>query len=144
MEPAKETASPPVGGEHAATPESLDVISRDQIDIAVRTLAEAAAPERIVLFGSHARGDARDDSDLDLLVIEREVPDPVGEMVRLRRLLRPLRIPVDVLVFSCADVDRLRDQPGSVLYRALREGIVVHGGPRAARSAAGGGSPESP
>lgn len=103
------------------------MISHDQIDVAVRTLAAAAMPERIVLFGSYARGDAGEDSDLDLLVIETDVADQAGEMVRLRRLLRPMRIPVDVLVVSRADVDRLGDQPGSVLYWALREGKVVHG-----------------
>ena len=102
------------------------MISPDQIDAAVRRLAEAAAPERIVLFGSYARGDARDDSDLDLLVIEHDLPDQAGEMIRLRRVLRPLRIPVDVLVFSRSDVERLGDQPGSVLYWVLREGKIVH------------------
>jgi len=48
-------------------------------------------------------------------------------MVRLRHLLRPLRIPVGLLVFSRADVDRWRDQPGSALFWALREGKVVYG-----------------
>jgi hypothetical protein len=47
-------------------------------------------------------------------------------MVRLRRLLRPLRIPVDVLVFSSEEVARWGDQPGSALYWALREGKAVH------------------
>jgi predicted nucleotidyltransferase len=103
------------------------MISAEQIDAAIRTLAAAAQPERIVLFGSYARDEARDDSDLDLLVIERQVEDRAREMVRLRRLLRPLRIPVDVLVFSAEDVARWGDQPGSALYWALREGKVVHG-----------------
>jgi len=103
------------------------VISADQIDIAIRTLAKAAGPARIVLFGSYARGDANDDSDLDLLVIERGVVDTASEMVRLRRALRPLRIPVDVLVASDDDVARLGAQPGSVVYWALREGRAVHG-----------------
>jgi predicted nucleotidyltransferase len=103
------------------------MISAEQIDAAIRTLAAAAQPERIVLFGSYARDEARDDSDLDLLVIERQVEDRAREMVRLRRMLRPLRIPVDVLVFSAEDVARWGDQPGSVLYWALREGKVVHG-----------------
>ena len=103
------------------------MISPAQIDAAIHTLAAAAQPERIVLFGSYARGEAREDSDLDLLVIERQVEDRAREMVRLRRLLRPLRIPVDVLVFSLADVARWGDQPGSALYWALREGKVVHG-----------------
>lgn len=98
-----------------------------QIDQAVERLVEAAQPSRILLFGSYARGDADDDSDLDLLVIEDDVADRAAQMVRLRRALRPLRIAVDVLVHSRADVERFSHQPGSILYWALREGRVLHG-----------------
>lgn len=103
------------------------MIDESTIRVAVRTLAQAADPQRIILFGSHARGQARDDSDLDLLVIESDVEDRSHEMVRLRRLLRPLRIPVDILVFSADEVERWGDQPGTALYWALREGRVVYG-----------------
>jgi predicted nucleotidyltransferase len=103
------------------------MVTHEQIDAAVRLLAEAAPPARIILFGSHARGDAREDSDVDLLVIEPQVEDRAREMVRLRRLLRPLRIPVDILVYSVDEVARWGGQPGSALFWALREGTVVHG-----------------
>lgn len=103
------------------------MISEPQIAAAVDRLAQAAQPERILLFGSHARGEAGEESDLDLLVIETEVPDRAAEMVRLRRLLRPLRIPVDILVYSRAEVERWGNQPGSALFWALREGKVVYG-----------------
>lgn len=103
------------------------MIQASQIQAAVRTLAEVAQPERIVLFGSYARGDAREDSDLDLLVIESEVADRARQMVRLRRLLRPLRLPVDLVVFSSADVARWGKEPGGVLYWALREGKTLYG-----------------
>jgi predicted nucleotidyltransferase len=103
------------------------MIPDSSIKAAVEMLAKAARPERIILFGSHARGDAHEDSDVDLMVIESKVDDRAAEMVRLRRLLRPLRIPVDVLVFSSDDVSRWGDQPGTVLYWALREGRVVYG-----------------
>ena len=80
-----------------------------------------------MLFGSHARGDFRDDSDLDLLVIESSVADRADEMMRLRRVLRPLRIPVDVLVATVDEVARYRHQPGHVLYWAMKEGRRVYG-----------------
>jgi len=102
-------------------------ISEQTIDRAIRALADGAHPQKILLFGSYARGDATADSDLDLLVIEDEVTDRAREMVRLRRLLRPLRIPVDVLVYSSDEVERWGAQPGSALYWALREGKVVYG-----------------
>lgn len=102
-------------------------ISDRAVNAAIRALAEGAHPQKIVQFGSYARGDATADSDLDLLVIEDEVPDRAREMVRLRRLLRPLRIPADVLVYSANEVKRWGAQPGSALYWALREGKVVYG-----------------
>jgi predicted nucleotidyltransferase len=100
---------------------------RPDIESAVKLLAEAAQPEQIILFGSHARGDADAGSDIDLLVIESEVADRAGEMVRLRRLLRPLGVPFDVLVYSRDEVERWGRQPGSALYWALKEGMVVYG-----------------
>ncbi|MDD3519155.1 MAG: nucleotidyltransferase domain-containing protein [Chromatiales bacterium] len=84
-------------------------------------------PRAHILFGSHARSEARQDSDMDFLVIKSTVEDRARKMVRLRRALRPLRIPVDVLVYSTDEVARWGDQPGSALYWALREGRIVYG-----------------
>lgn len=103
------------------------MIGREKIDAAVTALVEAAHPERVILFGSYARGEAREDSDVDLLVIEREVTDKAKEMVRLRRVLRPLRIPVDVLVASIAEVEEIGHLPGTPIYWALRHGQALHG-----------------
>lgn len=93
---------------------------------AVSTLVEAAKPSRIILFGSYARGDARADSDIDLLVVEPEVVSKRAEMVRLRRLLRPLRIPVDVLVVSEAEFNDWAHLAGTVLHQACTEGKLLH------------------
>lgn len=103
------------------------MVTQEQIEAAARLLADGARAAQVVLFGSYARGDAREDSDVDFLVIEPVVEDRAREMVRLRRLLRPLRIPVDVLVYSAEEVNRWGHQPGSALYWALREGKLMHG-----------------
>ena len=79
-----------------------------------------------MLFGSHANGTADEGSDFDYLVIEPEVQNRAREMVRLRRALRSLPVPVDVLVYSRAEVERWRHEPGTALYWAMREGKVVH------------------
>ena len=102
------------------------MISDDQIREAVAILVREAQPERVILFGSYARGDATPGSDLDLLVVEKEVRRQQAEMARPRRALSPLRIPVDVLLTDLARLSSSwADFPGSYLYDALREGEVL-------------------
>lgn len=104
------------------------MIDTNTLNSAIQALAQAAPQAaQIVLFGSHARGDANEDSDLDFLVIEDVVENRAREMVRLRRALRPLRLPADVLVYSRDEVNRWGGQPGTALYWALHEGRIVHG-----------------
>jgi predicted nucleotidyltransferase len=88
-----------------------------------RRLLEAAPPNtRVILFGSHARGEANDHSDLDFLVIEPSVEDWAHESVRLGRTLRGLLVPADVIVVSEESVREWRDVYGTVIHSALSEG----------------------
>ena len=102
------------------------MISEEHIQEAVRLLKEAASPVKIILFGSYARGDISEDSDLDFLVVEKELKARRMEMVRLSDVLRPLRIPVDVLVASEKIFNEWADTPGTVLYEAAKEGKVLY------------------
>lgn len=90
-------------------------------------LLGAAAPggTRIILFGSHARGDAEPGSDLDLLVIEPRVEDRVRESVRLRDALDELRMPIDVIVVDEGRVEEWGGVPGTMLHAALSEGRLL-------------------
>ncbi len=102
------------------------VLTADAIDEAGRELAAAAAaPAQVFLFGSHARGDAHEGSDVDFLVVEQRRAAVCGEWVRLRDALPPLGVPVDVIVMSDDLVRRRRDVPGSLVYTAMREGRLV-------------------
>lgn len=87
-----------------------------------RLLRAAPQGARVILFGSHARGEAGPDSDLDFLVIEPEVDDAAHESARLRRSLRGMFFPADVIVVSEESVREWRDVHGTVINAALGEG----------------------
>jgi predicted nucleotidyltransferase len=101
------------------------VIAPELIDEAARRIVAAAPGARVILFGSQARGEAGPDSDVDLLVVEPHVGDRLGEIVRLQRVLAPLRLPADVVVVSEAHVQEWGDVRNTMLHDALREGRVL-------------------
>ena len=106
------------------------MIDQAAIAKAVELLLEAAPGGKVILFGSHAREDADESSDVDFLVIEPEVRDRFQEMLRLREILRPLRIPVDVLVASRRHFEYWADTPGTIYYEAAVEGKLFETLPR--------------
>ena len=100
--------------------------THELIELAGRRLADAAqSPARVVLFGSGARGELTRDSDLDFLVIEREVDDRVAEAVRLRDAVGRIGRPVDVIVMDEDLAARRGKVRGTMVHHALREGRVV-------------------
>ena len=87
-------------------------------------------PQKIVLFGSYARGDARPGSDLDFLVIE---DGPFGpgraredEMARLWDILFDYEVPLDFLVYSPSEVEKWQSSPNHVVAHALKDGRVLY------------------
>src|SRR5919106_4706273 len=91
----------------------------------VEAIVREVAPERIYLFGSRARGDARQDSDVDLLII---VSEPFGpehsrfqEINRIYRALSSFRIPNDVLLYSSDEFAKWSQSLNHVVGRCFRE-----------------------
>ena len=97
----------------------------ERIEEAARRIRAAAPGAQVILFGSRARGEARADSDVDLLVVEATVEDSSREEVRLRRALRGLGLFADIVVVTAAQASRLRDEPSSIVGVAFTEGRVL-------------------
>jgi len=79
----------------------------------------------VILFGSRARGDATATSDVDFLVVQREVGDRFEESVRLTQVVADLRVAADVVVVSEDQVEEWGAVPGTMIYDALAEGRVL-------------------
>ena len=93
----------------------------------VRLLVERFRPDRVVLFGSVARGDDGRDSDIDLLVVLPELHVRHHDAaVAMLRALRDLPVPVDVVVTDQAALQERAATPG-VVRVACREGVPVYG-----------------
>ena len=102
------------------------MLSEQTIRDTVERVVTAARPSKIILFGSLARDDPDEGSDLDLLVIEPELADRYAEMIRLRDAIGPIGAGVDVLVYSEQEAERRGQVPGTVVYWALKEGRVLY------------------
>jgi uncharacterized protein len=93
----------------------------------VRRVVEAAQPEKIVLFGSAARGEMGPDSDIDLLVIKGGKFNRWRLTTAIYRHLRGKGAPVDVVLVTPEEVARYGDSPYLVIRSALSGGKVVYG-----------------
>ena len=96
----------------------------------VETIVEVASPERIVLFGSRAKGTAREQSDYDFLVIDAK---PFNKQHSRRktagkiwRALASFRVPTDILIYHTDEVEKWQRSQNHVVFHALNEGKVVY------------------
>ena len=102
-------------------------VIRDWIPDVVADVVRVFNPAQIIVFGSVARGEARFESDLDLLVLLDEL-DPRQRRVMMGRIRRAIDapIPIDVLVAGLNEYESRRDVNGSPYYWPAREGRVVY------------------
>jgi uncharacterized protein len=102
------------------------MVTAEQLDDIVGRIVDRFAPEKIVLFGSQARGDARDDSDVDLLVVA-ETDLPLRERYPLvRALLADFPAAFDVFWKTPEEYRRWRNVVNHVVYFAEKYGKVVY------------------
>ena len=97
-----------------------------QIDRIVARIVKRFHPEKIILFGSQARGDAGPDSDVDLLVVMDFEGSKLDKMVELQGASDGSALPVDILVTTPRDFAWRKDVVGTIEWPAAREGKVLH------------------
>lgn len=93
----------------------------------VHRVVEAAHPERIILFGSAARGEMGPHSDLDILVVKKGVKGRATTFA-IYKALRGITTGIDVIVVTPSDLRKHGDSPSLIFHPALREGKVVYDG----------------
>jgi predicted nucleotidyltransferase len=98
-----------------------------QIDEVVGRIVSGYAPERVILFGSYARGTARDDSDVDLLLVKQTSTPRIKRSAEVLKHIRGMTIPVDVVVYTRDELREWANVGTSFAATVLREGRVLYG-----------------
>lgn len=94
----------------------------------IRRILSVSQPDRIILFGSAATGGMHRDSDIDLLVLERQTQNARRESVRIGDALRGLGYAFDVMVMDTERFEETKGLIGGIAYPANRSGIVIYDG----------------
>lgn len=92
----------------------------------VQRLVRALHPEKIVLFGSYARGNATPDSDVDLLIVMETADPPVERYLAVSRLLRPRPFPVDILVKTPEEIRRALAEGDFFIREIMEQGQILY------------------
>lgn len=101
-------------------------VDSDLMNEIVRRIVVTARPEKVILFGSRARGDARPDSDIDLLVVANDPQPRSLRACALYGALSDILIPMDILVYRPEEIEEWRNVPQAFVTTAVREGDVLY------------------
>ena len=96
------------------------------MDEIVRRIVETISPQKVILFGSQSRGDARPESDLDLLVIADSTQPRYRRSAPLYGVLSDILVPMDILVYSPEEVKEWSQVRQAFVTTAIREGKVLY------------------
>jgi len=100
-------------------------LSQKTLDDIVRRVVDVTKPDRIILFGSAARGEMNRHSDVDLLVV-KDAPDLRQLTAKVYRRLYGVGVAVDIVMVTPQDVERYKDSHAQIIKPALRQGTVMY------------------
>lgn len=104
----------------------IDYKNNEHIATMTDRIVRSFRPEQIILFGSHARGEAHPHSDVNLLLVFSECADKRKAAIEIRRVLKDMPVPKDIIVSTPEELERKRDWISSVLRYAQQEGRILY------------------
>ncbi len=107
----------------------IPTLTPSLIDRMVKRIVKKFHPEQVILFGSHARGEAGPDSDVDLLIVMNFEGTAFDQAVEIRLALHDFRIPKDVMVTTPENFAWRKEVVGTIEWPAAREGKVLYAHP---------------
>ena len=96
------------------------------IDKLINSILQVLTPDQIILFGSQARGDARVDSDYDLLIIKKDVDNILRAEQAIYRKLIGIKVNADIIVRTPELIEENKNIAGSLVKNALKDGVLVY------------------
>lgn len=100
--------------------------SESALQLAIDRIATRFHPDKIILFGSWARGQGGPDSDADLLVVMAVDGSKRQQAIQIDLALEGIPIPIDLIVATPEEVEKHRDAMGTIIREAVREGKVLY------------------
>jgi predicted nucleotidyltransferase len=96
------------------------------LKVVVEKIRSHFNPEKIILFGSYAYGHPTVDSDIDLMIVMRTDEKPHKRAVPIRKVLKGIGIPKDIIVKTPEEFERFKDIIGTIIYPAAHKGKVLY------------------
>jgi len=100
--------------------------AQDIITEMVQRIVDGFGPQKVILFGSHARGLAGPDSDVDLLVVMAVDGSKRHQRVAIRSALNSMGLAKDIIVATPDEMERYQNLPGTLIRSAVRQGKVLY------------------
>lgn len=102
------------------------MFSYELADEVIRRIISNFSPMMIVVFGSAARHEAKEDSDLDILVVMETELDLIHRGVDIRRTLRDIVMPMDIIVVTPSEYEEVKDDPLDFVHEIVNTGRIVY------------------
>ncbi len=98
----------------------------DSLEKAIKTIVKVAEPDKIILFGSHAKGDDKPESDYDLLVFKRGVKKQRSLTQKIYLSFKDVGASIDIIVADLDKYEHLKTDPYLIYSEADRNGRMVY------------------